>query len=393
MPGTLDALARRRRGAASAARRSSCAPASSRTWTSRSSRTSAPTSACAGATASGTGAHLGRVHVQGRERARGGAPWRGRSALDAVELMDIGWNFRREHLRLPQRSHYVITDGGDQPNVVPPNASVWYYFRETDYAHIKEMCEIGNTMAKAAAMMTDTDRDVAHPRLRVAAAHEQDRRRDDVRQHPDGRHADVERGGLRRSPRASSSELKRAGDGARDASSGRCAAVRSPEQQRAAAAPTTSATCRGRCRPSRSAIRRTSRTCRATTGRTRSPMATPIAHKGVTAGAKVQAMTMLDLLIAPRARAERVGLLPQRADQDDRSTRPFITDDRPAGDLAERKDAGQVPAGDEEVLLRPDEVQDVSRAARHQVSDGAAVRGLRAQGSGLRASAPVRATG
>ena len=85
------------------------------------------------------------------------APWRGRSALDAVELMDIGWNFRREHLRLQQRSHYVITNGGDQPNVVPPNATVWYYFRETDYPHIKEMWEIGDKMAKAAAMMTDTE--------------------------------------------------------------------------------------------------------------------------------------------------------------------------------------------------------------------------------------------
>src|SRR5215475_745286 len=47
-----------------------------------------------------------------------GAPWRGHSALDAVELMDVGWNFRREHLRLAQRSHYVISNGGDQPNVV-----------------------------------------------------------------------------------------------------------------------------------------------------------------------------------------------------------------------------------------------------------------------------------
>ena len=80
-------------------------------------------------------------------------PWRGRSALDAVELMDIGWQFRREHLRLSQRSHDVITDGGDQPNVVQRTASVWYYFRETDYPHIKELWEIGNTMAKAAAMM------------------------------------------------------------------------------------------------------------------------------------------------------------------------------------------------------------------------------------------------
>jgi aminobenzoyl-glutamate utilization protein B len=86
-----------------------------------------------------------------------GAPWRGRSALDAVELMDVGWNFRREHLRLQQRSHYVIPNGGDQPNVVPPNASVWYYFRETDYDHIKELWDIGNTMAKAASMMTNTE--------------------------------------------------------------------------------------------------------------------------------------------------------------------------------------------------------------------------------------------
>ena len=85
-----------------------------------------------------------------------GAPWRGRSALDAVELMDVGWNFRREHLRLQQRSHYVIPNGGDQPNVVPPNASVWYYFRETDYAHIKQLWDIGNKMAEAATMMTDT---------------------------------------------------------------------------------------------------------------------------------------------------------------------------------------------------------------------------------------------
>src|ERR1051326_6736485 len=84
------------------------------------------------------------------------APWRGHSALDAVELMDVGWNFRREHLRLQQRSHYVIPDGGDQPNVVPPTASVWYYFRELDYSHIEELFALGDTMARAAAMMTST---------------------------------------------------------------------------------------------------------------------------------------------------------------------------------------------------------------------------------------------
>jgi len=86
-----------------------------------------------------------------------GAPWRGRSALDAVELMDKSMNMRREHLRLSHRIHYVITDGGDQPNVVPSTASVWYYFRETDYEHIRGLFDIGNTAAKGAAEMTDTE--------------------------------------------------------------------------------------------------------------------------------------------------------------------------------------------------------------------------------------------
>jgi len=94
---------------------------------------------------------------QGESAHAAGAPWRGRSALDAVELMDVGWNFRREHLRLATRLHYVITNGGDQPNVVPPNAAVWYYFREADYDHIMNLWRIGDNMAKAATLMTDTE--------------------------------------------------------------------------------------------------------------------------------------------------------------------------------------------------------------------------------------------
>jgi aminobenzoyl-glutamate utilization protein B len=108
----------------------------------------------------GDGAGTGLVSVEysfkGESAHAAAAPWRGRSALDAVELMDVGWNFRREHLRPQQRSHYVISSGGDQPNVVPPAATVWYYFRELDYDHIKEMWDIGNRMSQAAAMMTDT---------------------------------------------------------------------------------------------------------------------------------------------------------------------------------------------------------------------------------------------
>jgi aminobenzoyl-glutamate utilization protein B len=85
-----------------------------------------------------------------------GAPWRGRSALDAVELMSAGWSYRREHLRLSQRSHSVITNGGDQPNVVPRTASIWFYFREIDQPHIRELWEIGDKMAQGAALMTNT---------------------------------------------------------------------------------------------------------------------------------------------------------------------------------------------------------------------------------------------
>ena len=88
------------------------------------------------------------ISFKGESAHAAGAPWRGRSALDAVELMDVGWNFRREHLRLAQRVHYVITNGGDQPNVVPPNAAVWYYFREADYEHIMNMWKIGDNMAQ-----------------------------------------------------------------------------------------------------------------------------------------------------------------------------------------------------------------------------------------------------
>jgi len=88
-----------------------------------------------------------------------GAPWRGQSALDAVMLMAQGWEYRREHLRLQQRSHYVIKDGGDQPNVVPSTASIWFYFREQDYPRTMALFEMGQKVAQGAAMMTDTKLD------------------------------------------------------------------------------------------------------------------------------------------------------------------------------------------------------------------------------------------
>ncbi len=104
---------------------------------------------------SGTGLVSTWYNFHGRS-AHAASPWLGRSALDAAELMDVAWTFRREHLRLEQRSHRVIVNGGDQPNVVPPEATVWYYFRECDYEHIRDLHDLGTKLANAAATMTDT---------------------------------------------------------------------------------------------------------------------------------------------------------------------------------------------------------------------------------------------
>jgi aminobenzoyl-glutamate utilization protein B len=107
--------------------------------------------------AGGTGLVSVEYSFRGETAHSAGAPWRGRSALDAVELMNIGWNYRREHLPLEHRSHYVVTNGGDQPNVVPRTASVWYYFRQTTYPQIKALWETGDAIAKGAAQMAGVE--------------------------------------------------------------------------------------------------------------------------------------------------------------------------------------------------------------------------------------------
>ena len=107
-----------------------------------------------------------RFDFNGEAAHAAGAPWRGRSALDGVELMNIGWNFKREHLKPTNRSHYVVVDGGDQPNVVPSKASVWYYFRERVYDDIKTNYEAGIKISEGAAMMSGTT--VSHQILGAA---------------------------------------------------------------------------------------------------------------------------------------------------------------------------------------------------------------------------------
>jgi aminobenzoyl-glutamate utilization protein B len=88
--------------------------------------------------------------------AHGATAWQGRSALDAVELMDMSNNFMREHIDPPARLHNVIPMGGKQPNVVPEDATVWYYFRHTSAANVWALFERARNAARGAALQTDT---------------------------------------------------------------------------------------------------------------------------------------------------------------------------------------------------------------------------------------------
>jgi len=84
-----------------------------------------------------------------------GAPWDGRSALDAVEIMNVSTNYLREHLDYTHRMHYVIVKGGEAPNVVPDKASVWYYVRNTD-ERLEDMYNRVVKCAEGAALATGT---------------------------------------------------------------------------------------------------------------------------------------------------------------------------------------------------------------------------------------------
>ncbi|WLD11317.1 amidohydrolase [Planctellipticum variicoloris] len=90
-----------------------------------------------------------------------GNPESGRSALDGVELMNLGVNFMREHVKSDARMHYVITDGGGAPNVVPPHATVWYYVRADDHRDVERYYEWVTEIARGAAMMSRTKLQIA----------------------------------------------------------------------------------------------------------------------------------------------------------------------------------------------------------------------------------------
>lgn len=86
-----------------------------------------------------------------------GSPESGRSALDAVEMMNTGVEYMREHISDDARMHYVITEGGKAPNVIPAEATVWYFVRAPERAEVERNTEWLRDIAEAATMMTQTD--------------------------------------------------------------------------------------------------------------------------------------------------------------------------------------------------------------------------------------------
>ena len=228
-----------------------------------------------------------------------GAPWRGKSALDAVMLMGTSWEFQREHMPLAQRSHYVIPDGGDQPNVVPSTASIWFYFRQTDYEKTLAMFDDAKVKAKGAAMMTGTVVDTVmmvgsgwsgHFSRPVAEAMYQNIRTVGMPTWDDKDLALAR--GIQR-------ELGVADSGMTSRNQGRLEGP-TPEAQRTGG---------GSDDIGDVAWTVPTVTLRFPSNIPNMPghnwanaisMATPIAHKGVVVGAKAQAMTMLDILLTPQ---------------------------------------------------------------------------------------------
>ena len=228
-----------------------------------------------------------------------GAPWRGKSALDAVMLMGTGWEYKREHLVLQQRSHYVIRDGGDQPNVVPSTASIWFYFRERDFARTKELFETGKRMAQGAAIMTDTKFDGAriigsawniHMNKPVALM----------------MYENIKRVGMpswdandQRLAHALQKELGVPDSGLRTA----VTPLRTPEAALAAATSMGSDDIGDVSWTVPSVTLQYPSNIPGTPGHNWADgiaMATPIAHKGAVVGAKVQALSLLDLFLTPQ---------------------------------------------------------------------------------------------
>ncbi|WP_333685388.1 amidohydrolase [Enterocloster lavalensis] len=109
-----------------------------------------------------TAADMAKFHFKGISAHASADPYNGRSALDAVELMDIGANYLREHIKPDARIHYAITEGGTVPNIVPDRACVWYFVRAAKREDVEAVYERLVDVARGAALMTGTKLEVEY---------------------------------------------------------------------------------------------------------------------------------------------------------------------------------------------------------------------------------------
>jgi aminobenzoyl-glutamate utilization protein B len=101
-----------------------------------------------------------KFHFHGKTSHAAGSPEQGRSALDAVELMNVGVNYLREHVVQDARMHYVIEAGGGQPNVVPDYARSWYLIRAPERDQVDSIYARILKIAEGATLMTETTLEV-----------------------------------------------------------------------------------------------------------------------------------------------------------------------------------------------------------------------------------------
>jgi aminobenzoyl-glutamate utilization protein B len=235
---------------------------------------------------------------KGQSAHAAGAPWRGRSALDAVMAMANSWEFHREHMELGQRSHYVITDGGDQPNVVPSTAAIWFYLRERDYERVTKMFADAKQIAQGAALSTFTTLDTVQIIGTAWRPHFN-------RPIAEAMHANAVRVGMPPwddKDQAMARGVQRLLNWPDSGLHTTVPPLRTPEQAAAASTGTGSDDIGDVTWNLPSVTLYYPANIPGTPGHNWADaiaMATPIAHKGVVAGAKVQAMTLLDLMLRP----------------------------------------------------------------------------------------------
>ncbi|HEY6826651.1 MAG TPA: amidohydrolase [Gemmatimonadaceae bacterium] len=240
---------------------------------------------------------------KGQSAHAAGAPWRGKSALDAVMNFANLWEFHREHMEPAQRSHYVITDGGDQPNVVPSTAAIWFYFRERDYDRVTKMFEDAKTMARGAAQATFTTLDTVQIVGSAWRPHQN-------KPMAEAMHANAVRVGMPQwddKDQAMAKGVQRMLNWPDSGLRTTIAPLPTPEEAERTAGGTGSDDIGDITWTLPSVTLYYPANIPGTPGHNWADgiaMATPIAHKGVVAGAKVQAMTLLDLIMSPKLVAD-----------------------------------------------------------------------------------------